>query len=110
MKELKKLALNKVDSTNDPSLASLNMLPLISQEDLGQLEQSYSDYIHYCESYLILSISGCKKKEESRLYVIFPAFRRLRRADSMYDYHYTLAFEPDFLLEPRSTLNYGRPS
>ena len=32
----------------------------------------------------------------------FPAFRRLRRADSIYVYHYTLAFEPDFLLVQRS--------
>ena len=33
-----------------------------------------------------------------RFYVIFPAFRRLRRADSIYFYHYILAFEPDFLV------------
>ena len=26
----------------------------------------------------------------------FPAFCRLRRADSVYVYHYTLTFEPDF--------------
>ena len=39
------------------------------------------------------------REEESRFYVIFPAFRRLGRADSMYVYHYILASESDFLLE-----------
>ena len=29
----------------------------------------------------------------------FPAIRKLRRADSMYVYHNTLAFEPDFELK-----------
>ena len=43
----------------------------------------------------------------SRFYVIFPAFRGFRGADSMYVYHYTLAFEPDFVLEQSSTLNSG---
>ena len=33
-----------------------------------------------------------------------PAFRTLSRANSMYVYLNTLAFEPDFLLEQRSTL------
>ena len=47
---------------------------------------------------------------KSRLYFIFPAFRRLACADSMHVYQYTLAFEPDFLLEQRSTLNSGCPS
>ena len=51
-----------------------------------------------------------REKKESRFYVIIPAFRRLRRADSMYVYHHTLAFEPDFFLEQRSTLNSGCPS
>ena len=34
----------------------------------------------------------------------------LRRADSMYVYHCTVAFEPDFMLEQRSTLNFGPPN
>ena len=42
-----------------------------------------------------------------QFYVIFPAFRRLRRADSMYVCHYTLAFEPDLAMKQRSTLNSG---
>ena len=46
----------------------------------------------------------------SRFHVNFPTVRRLKRADSMYVYHYTLAFEPDFALEQRSTLNSECPS
>ena len=49
----------------------------------------------FCHA-LLLRRKLLRKKKESRFYVIFPAFRRLRHADSMYVYHYTLAFEPDF--------------
>ena len=44
-------------------------------------------------------------RRHCRFYVIFPEFRKVRRADSMYIYHYTLAFEPDFILDQRSTFN-----
>ena len=40
-----------------------------------------------------------RKKKESRFYVIFPSFGRLRRADSMNVNHYTLAFEPELILQ-----------
>ena len=32
------------------------------------------------------------------MYVLFPAFRQLKRSGSVYVYHYTLVFEPDFCL------------
>ena len=50
------------------------------------------------------------QKQVSRLNVIFSTFCRLRSPDSMNGYHCTLAFEPDFLSEQRSTLNSGCPS
>ena len=49
-------------------------------------------------------------QKESRFYVIFPAFCRLTRANLLYIYYYTLAFEPDFVLEQRSILNSECPS
>ena len=39
------------------------------------------------------------------LRAFFSRFRRLRQGDSLYVYHHALAFESDFLLEQRSTLN-----
>ena len=35
-----------------------------------------------------------ERKKESRFFINFSAFLRLKRADSMYSMHYTLAFEP----------------
>ena len=48
--------------------------------------------------------------QKSILHHVFPTFRRLKRADSMYVYHYTLALEPNVLLEHRNTLCSGCPS
>ena len=54
---------------------------------------------------LITTKTGCEQTEEKKVsFTPFFPLRRLRRADSMYVYHYTLAFEPDFTLEQRSTL------
>ena len=54
-------------------------------------------------TYNIELIGKTALKVICRFYVIFPAFCRLRRADSMYIHQYTLAFKQDFVLEQRST-------
>ena len=50
-----------------------------------------------------------KQKEESKLYITFLAFHKLRCADSMYIYHYTFTFKLDVEWEQCSTSNYRCP-
>ena len=61
---------------------------------------------------IVLFVYYMKEKEKKVGFTsFFPRYAGSgRRADSMYVYHYTLAFEPDFLLEQRNTLNSGCPS
>ena len=46
----------------------------------------------------------------SRFYVIFSTICSFRRVDSIYVYHYSLAFEPDLSQEHSTNLSFGYPS
>ena len=76
---------------------------IIDTKSTYQSTDPHSDSINQCyldEAKRVIeakenSTTVARKKKKSILRH-FPAFRMPRRADSIYVYHYTLAFEPDF--------------